>query len=141
MKHFEKVFINRNPTEISVTGSPSRLRHALPSEIKWWSPQFSSVAQSWTTPCDPMDCSTPGFPVHRQLPEPTQTHVHWVGDANYGPLRKLFSQVWLLVTPWTIQSMEFSPRAMDIQGIWHVHTCLRPTDSLAIISDHSLDAS
>ena len=31
--------------------------------------------------CDPMDCSTPGFPVHHQLPELTQTHVHWVGDA------------------------------------------------------------
>ena len=31
--------------------------------------------------CDPMDCSTPGLPVHYQLPEFTQTHVHWVGDA------------------------------------------------------------
>ena len=31
--------------------------------------------------CDPMDCSTPGFPVHHQLPELTQTHVHWVSDA------------------------------------------------------------
>ena len=31
--------------------------------------------------CDPMDCSTPGLPVHHQLPEFTQTHVHWVGDA------------------------------------------------------------
>ena len=44
-------------------------------------PQFSSVAQSCPTPCDPMDCSTPGFPVHHQLPELTQTHVHRVGDA------------------------------------------------------------
>ena len=33
------------------------------------------------TLCDPMDCSMPGFPVHHQLPEFTQTHVHWVGDA------------------------------------------------------------
>ena len=31
--------------------------------------------------CDPMNCSTPGLPVHHQLPESTQTHVHWVGDA------------------------------------------------------------
>ena len=37
--------------------------------------QFSSVAQSCLTPCDPMDCSTSGFPVHHQLPELTQTHV------------------------------------------------------------------
>ena len=38
--------------------------------------QFSSVAQSCLTLCDPMNCSTPGFPVHHQLPEFTQTHVH-----------------------------------------------------------------
>ena len=40
--------------------------------------QFSSVTQSL---CDPMDCSTSGFPVHHQLLEFTQTHAHWVGDA------------------------------------------------------------
>ena len=38
--------------------------------------QFSSVAQSCPTLCDSMNCSTPGLPVHHQLPEPTQTHVH-----------------------------------------------------------------
>ena len=43
--------------------------------------QFSSVAQSCPTLCDPMNCSTPGLPVHQQLPEFTQTHVHWVSDA------------------------------------------------------------
>ena len=43
--------------------------------------QFSSVTQSCLTLCDPMDCSTPGLPVHHQLLEFTQTHVHWVGDA------------------------------------------------------------
>ena len=43
--------------------------------------QFSSVAQSCLTLCDPMDCSMPGFPVHHQLPELAQTHVHRVGDA------------------------------------------------------------
>ena len=43
--------------------------------------QFSSVAQSCPTLCNPMDYSTPGFPVHHQLPEPTQTHVHRVSDA------------------------------------------------------------
>ena len=40
--------------------------------------QFSSVSQ---TLCDPMDYSTPGLPVHHQLPEFTQSHVRWVGDA------------------------------------------------------------
>ena len=43
--------------------------------------QFSSVAQSCLTLWDPMDCSTPGFPVHYQLPEFIQIHVHWAGDA------------------------------------------------------------
>ena len=43
--------------------------------------QFSSVAQSCPTLCNPMNCSTPGLPVHHQLLESTQTHVHQVGDA------------------------------------------------------------
>ena len=49
-----------------------------------WKPlrtfQFSSVAQSCPTLCDSMDSSMPGFPVHHQLPEPTQTHVHWLNQ-------------------------------------------------------------
>ena len=51
-------------------------RHILPSSV-----QFSSVAQSCPTLCDPMNRSTPGLPVHHQLPEFTQIHVHRVGDA------------------------------------------------------------
>ena len=43
--------------------------------------QLSSVTQSCLTPCDPVNCSTAGLPGHHQLPELTQTHVHWVGDA------------------------------------------------------------
>ena len=43
--------------------------------------QFSSVTQSCPTLCDPMYCNTPGLPVHHQLPEFTQTHVHGVSDA------------------------------------------------------------
>ena len=43
--------------------------------------QFSSVAQLCPTLCNPMNCSTPGLPVHHQLPDFTQTHVHWVSDA------------------------------------------------------------
>ena len=47
----------------------------------WKQPQFSSIIQSCPTLCDPMNCSMPGLPVHHQLPEFTQTHVHWVSDA------------------------------------------------------------
>ena len=49
--------------------------------MKCASVQFSSVAQSCPTFCDPVNCRMPGLPVHHQLPESTQTHVHWVGDA------------------------------------------------------------
>ena len=45
------------------------------------SPQFSLVTQLCPTLCDPMNCSTPGLPVHHQLPKFTQTHVHRVSDA------------------------------------------------------------
>ena len=43
--------------------------------------QFSSVVQSCPALWEPVDCSMPDLPVHQQLPEFTQTHVHWVGDA------------------------------------------------------------
>ena len=43
--------------------------------------EFSSLTQSCLTLCDPMNCSTPGLPIHHQLPESTQTHIRRVGDA------------------------------------------------------------
>ena len=51
---------------------------SFPSSFRY---QFSLVAQSCLTLCDPMNHSTPGLPIHHQLLESTQTHVHWVGDA------------------------------------------------------------
>ena len=61
------------------------IRRADSLERPWsgkdWSDQIRSVAQLCPTLCYPMNCSTPGFPVHYQLPEFTQTHVHWVSDA------------------------------------------------------------
>ena len=56
-------------------------RHQLVSGGVKFQVQFSSVAQSCPTLCDPMNRSTPGLPLHHQLPEFTQTHVHRVGDA------------------------------------------------------------
>ena len=49
---------------------------AAPPPSEQLSVQFSSITQLYWTLCDPMDCSTPGFPVHHQLPELTQTHVY-----------------------------------------------------------------
>ena len=59
----EKLNQRLSPYQLPYLGAPSQL------------PQFSSVSQ-FLTLCDPMDCSTPGYPVYHQLPELTQTHVH-----------------------------------------------------------------
>ena len=66
--------------------SDSKMTQVYPQS----SVQFSPVVQSCLTLCDPMNRSTPGLPVHHQLPESTQTHVHWVGDAIH-PSRPLSS--------------------------------------------------
>ena len=59
------------------------IKRSFSSNVLWstGSVQFNSVAQSCLTLCDPADCSTPGFPVHQELPELTQNHVYWVSDA------------------------------------------------------------
>ena len=76
----------RHQTHISYVSCMSRQILYLLSY--WGSPlavivvvQFSSVAQSCPTLCDPMNRSMPGLPVHHHLPEFTQTHIHRVGDA------------------------------------------------------------
>ena len=75
------------PDTLNKINSPTRTHkiNVLPKEtlkqmIQLFS-SVSSVAQSCQTLCDPMNHSTPGLPVHHQLPESTQTHVHWVGDT------------------------------------------------------------
>ena len=76
------------PTNHLILGCPLLLLpHTFPASGSFQmsqffvSVQFSSVAQSCPSLCNPMDCSTSGLPVHHQLLEFTQTHVHWVGDA------------------------------------------------------------
>ena len=64
-----------------VAVSSSKGSSQIRDQTRVFSVQFSSVAQSCLTLCDPMNCSTPGLPVHHQLPEFTQTHVHRVSDA------------------------------------------------------------
>ena len=68
-------FSRGSSTPRNWTGSPALQADSLPTEL------FSLVAQSCPTLCHPMNCSTPGLPVHHQLPEFTQTHVHRVSDA------------------------------------------------------------
>ena len=73
---------DRPQKTIRITTQPGiwvSLRMELGQGVFSGSVQFSSVAELCPTLCDPMDCSTPGLPVHCQLPEFTQTHVRWVG--------------------------------------------------------------
>ena len=60
---------------------PNTIWHVAGEVLFRYSVQFSSVAQSCPTPWNPMNRSSPGLPVHHQLPEFTQTHAHWVGDT------------------------------------------------------------
>ena len=76
--------------------------------------QFSSVAQSCPTLCDSMDCSTPGLPVHHQLPEFTQTHVHRVSDATQ-PSNPLSS---LLPPPSILPSIRVFSNESALQIKW-----------------------
>ena len=71
------------PKSLWMITAAMKLKDTCSLGEKLWqtSVQFSSVAQSCPTLCDPMNCSTPGLPVRHQLPEYIQTHVHQVSDA------------------------------------------------------------
>ena len=70
-------------TQNQIHRSVEENREPVNKPMHLWlsSVQLSSVTNLCPTLCDPMNHSTPGLPVHHQLPEFTQTHVHWVGDA------------------------------------------------------------
>ena len=71
----------RDRTLVLCSGRQILIQCATREVHRSLSVQFSSVAQSCPTLCDPINHSTPGLPVHHQLPEFTQTHIHQVGDA------------------------------------------------------------
>ena len=96
--YFHLGFLNTNKPQCLIHAQKGYLAHVIQSErnsasfpvksldvhISIFSSflfQFSSIAQSCPAPCDPMDCSMPGFPVPHQVPELVQTYHHWVGDA------------------------------------------------------------
>ena len=81
MVHIYLYLIHCDDRWYKMCGEGDMQRMAGLSEGVYPSVQFSSVAQSCLTLCDPMNRSTPGFPVRHQLLEFTQTHVHWVGDT------------------------------------------------------------
>ena len=79
--HVSMVFSQTIPPSPSSTESKSLFFISVSLLLSHISLQFRSVAQSCPTRCNPMNCSTPGLPVHHQFPEFTQIHVHRVGDA------------------------------------------------------------
>ena len=99
------------------------------------------VAKSCLTLCDSMDCSTSGFPVHCQLPEFAQTHVHWVSDAiqpchplssllllpSIFPSIRIFSNELVLCIKWH-QSFQWIFR-VDFPWDWLVWSPCCPSDS------------
>ena len=70
-----------NQSNILISKALNHIPYSHSHVLTFNSVQFSSVAQSCPTLCNPMNCSTPGLPVHHHLPEFTQTHVHRAGDA------------------------------------------------------------
>ena len=94
--------------------------------------QFSSVTQLCPTLCDPMHRSTPGLPVHHQLPEFTQTHAHWVGDTIQ-PSHPLLSPSPPAPNPsqqqglfqWDNSSHEVA-KVLEFQLQYHCNHCQKP---------------
>ena len=98
--------------------------------------QFSSVAQSCLTLCDPMNHSTPGLPVHHQLPEFAQTHVHRVSDAIQ-PSHPLSP---LLLLPSASSRLTLSPLLLRPQPL-AISSCLLFSSALSIQPSHPLSPS
>ena len=90
---------------IPIPASTTRALHKLHN-------QFSSVAQSCPSLCDPMACSRPGPPVHHQLPELAQTHVHWVSDVI---------QQSHLLSPTSPPTLNLSQHPSLFQGVSSLH--------------------
>ena len=108
--------------------------------------QFSSVAQLCSTLCDPMDCSMPGFPVHHQLPQLAQTHVHQVSDAiqpsyplsspsppafNLSQQQSLFQ--WVSPSHHVAKALEFHLQYHSFQWIFRTDFPLGLTDWISLL--------
>ena len=75
----DQLYSNKNKNQLYSNTKFKKKSKGKPAPYKHH--QFSSVTQLFPILCDLMDCSMPGFPVHQQLPELAQTHIHWVDDA------------------------------------------------------------
>ena len=129
---------------VSVLGhtGPCYLKHP---QVIWALLQYSSVAQSCLTLCYPMNCSMPGLPVHHQLPEFTQTHVHQVSDAiqTSHPLSSPFSPApnlsqhqglfqWVSSSHEVAKVLEFQPQHQSFQRTSRISFRMDWLDLLAV---------
>ena len=78
--HWDKIIITFYPN-YHLDSKLTEGKNLIHIFVSFSSVQFTSVTQSCPTLCNPINHSTPGLPVHQQLPEFTQTHIHWVSDA------------------------------------------------------------
>ena len=84
-----KLILKKNKARrLTLSNFKTHYKSTIIKTVWYFQIQFSSVAQSCLTLCDPMDCSVPGVPIHHQLPDLAQTHVHRVGDdiQSFRPL-------------------------------------------------------
>ena len=89
----------------------------------------SSVTQLCPTLCDPMNCSMPGLPVHHQLPESTQTHVHWVGD--HPTIQPTISS--------SVVPFSSCPRSFPVSGsFWMSQLCASGGQSIGVSASTSV---
>ena len=101
--------------------------------------QFSSVAQSCPTLCNPVDCSTPGLPVHHQLLEFTQTHVHWVSE----PSNHLILCHPLLLLPSIVPSIRVFSNESVLRirwpNYWSFSFCIGPSNEYSGLISFRMD--
>ena len=120
----------------SMDMSLNKLREIVMDREAWHATvQFSSVAQSCPTLCDPMNCSMPGLPVHHQLPEFTETHVHRVSDAIQPSPADLF-QNGLVGSPCSPRDSQESSPTPQFKSINSSALSLLHSPTLTSIHDH-----
>ena len=135
---------------ISISPDMSQIITYLSPIITLWSVQFSSVTQPCLTLCNRMNHSMPGLPIHHQLPESTQTCVHWDGDAiqpshplsSSSPALNLSQHQVAKVLEFQLQHQSFQwPPRTDLLEDGQVRSPCSARDSQGFLQHHSSKAS
>ena len=106
--------------------------------LEVYSVQFSSVAQSCLTLCNPMDCSMTGFLVHHQLPKLTETHVHWTDDTIQ-PSHPLFSPSLPAFNLSQHQGLFWVSSSHDMAKVLEFHFTISPSNDYSGLISFRMD--